>query len=148
MEDQVASWWSTVSLRTKITGVTVLLVTLGLIVAGFGTMTVLRGYLQDEIDSKVKSQLANIGAVSTTCQRSGGLEGYYLAVLDGDGKFICDNLASSAHAPVLAQWNVTDVKNMDGKPFTVSDARHTTQWRLVAGLLQRSDTGAFVSVIV
>jgi two-component system OmpR family sensor kinase len=49
---------------------------------------------------------------------------------------------------VLGQWNVADVKNMDGQPFTVSDARHTTQWRLVAGTAQRTDTGAFVSIIV
>ncbi|MES2169489.1 MAG: hypothetical protein V4479_02035 [Actinomycetota bacterium] len=32
MEVKATSWWSTVSLRTKITGVTVLLVTLGLLV--------------------------------------------------------------------------------------------------------------------
>jgi len=53
MQDQVAGWWSSVSLRTKITGVTVLLVTLGLLVAGVGTMTVLRNYLLDDVDKRI-----------------------------------------------------------------------------------------------
>ena len=43
--DDVAEWWNRVSLRTKITGVTVLLLTIGLLVAGVGTMAVLRAYL-------------------------------------------------------------------------------------------------------
>ena len=45
MQRRLAEWWNRISLRTKITGVTVLLLILGLAVAGVGTMTVLRNYL-------------------------------------------------------------------------------------------------------
>ena len=45
MHEILTARWNSVSLRTKITGVTVLLVTLGLLVAGVGTSTVLRNYL-------------------------------------------------------------------------------------------------------
>ncbi len=48
-------WWNGISLRAKITGVTVLLLTFGLVVAGAGTMTVLRNYLFDQVDAKVDS---------------------------------------------------------------------------------------------
>ena len=46
-------WWNGISLRTKITGVTVLLLTFGLAVAGMGTMTVLRTYLLEKVDANV-----------------------------------------------------------------------------------------------
>lgn len=52
---ELADRWNRISLRTKVTGVTVLLLTAGLIVAGVGTMAVLRGYLQDEVDFKIAS---------------------------------------------------------------------------------------------
>jgi len=45
MHTRMNHWWDGISLRTKITGITVLLVALGLLVAGLGTMTVLSTYL-------------------------------------------------------------------------------------------------------
>ena len=35
---EIVEWWNRVALRTKITGVTVLLLTAGLVIAGVGTM--------------------------------------------------------------------------------------------------------------
>ena len=52
-EHRLVRWWNRVSLRTKITGVTVLLLTLGLLVAGVGSGTVLRNYVLDEVDAGV-----------------------------------------------------------------------------------------------
>ena len=51
-------WWNGVSLRAKVTGVTVLLLTIGLTVAGAGTLAVLRTYLLERVDE-------GIAAVST-----------------------------------------------------------------------------------
>ena len=45
MHASLAEWWNAISLRTKITAVTVLVMTVGLVVSGYGTMTVLRNYL-------------------------------------------------------------------------------------------------------
>ena len=41
MHEQLTQWWEGISLRSKITGVTVLVVTLGLLVVGAGTLTTL-----------------------------------------------------------------------------------------------------------
>ena len=50
MHSRLSQWWNEISIRTKITGVTVCLVTLGLLVAGLGTMTVLSTYLYGQVD--------------------------------------------------------------------------------------------------
>ena len=42
--DGLSRWWSGISLRTKVTGVTVLLVTLGLIVAAAGFQALGAGF--------------------------------------------------------------------------------------------------------
>jgi len=51
MQDRISRWWATISLRTKITGVTVLLLTLGLAVAGSGTLSVVSSYLITQVDA-------------------------------------------------------------------------------------------------
>ena len=51
--DDLNEWWSKVSLRTKITGVTVLLLTTGLFVAGVGTMTMLKPQLVAQLDAQL-----------------------------------------------------------------------------------------------
>ena len=53
MRATVGEWWNSISLRAKITGVTVLVLTLGLIVSGFGVMTVLRNYLITDADRQI-----------------------------------------------------------------------------------------------
>lgn len=51
MHDSVAEWWNAISLRTKITGVTVLVLAFGLVVAGVGTMTMLRPALEGKVNA-------------------------------------------------------------------------------------------------
>lgn len=47
--------WNRISLRTKITGVTVLMLTLGLLVSGIGTAAMLRGYAEQQLESRLKT---------------------------------------------------------------------------------------------
>jgi two-component system OmpR family sensor kinase len=153
MEDQVTSWWSRVSLRTKITGVTVLLVTLGLVVAGFGTMTVLSNYLQDQVDAKLKTNMASIGQITTTpdsdrCGPSGVGNDTYFAVLDVDGNFVCDNHTSRFSPPVLKRWSITEINEMDSHPFTVTSADRHGEWRVIAAPGQIKNSGTFLTVVV
>lgn len=51
MHDPISERWNAVSLRTKITGVTVLVLTFGLLVAGVGTVVMLRPALISKVDS-------------------------------------------------------------------------------------------------
>lgn len=55
MHQTVADRWSRVSLRTKITGVTVLMLTLGLLVSGIGTAAMLRSYVESQLESKLSA---------------------------------------------------------------------------------------------
>ncbi|MGX5695603.1 sensor histidine kinase [Agromyces soli] len=47
--------WNRISLRTKITGVTVLMLTLGLLVSGIGTAAMLRSYAEQQLEVQLKT---------------------------------------------------------------------------------------------
>jgi two-component system OmpR family sensor kinase len=152
VHEQLSDWWGGVSLRTKITGVTVLLVTLGLLVAGIGTMTVLRSYLLAQVDSNISAAAKPITIVTptgdTTCQQDTGPYRYFFAVLDANGKVICTNLSDSTPKPVLGQLTMSSVVSTQRQPQTVWDTEHERQWRIVAfvGNVESSATNVVVVV--
>lgn len=152
MQDHVPSWWSLISLRTKITGVTVLLVTLGLLVAGFGTMSVLRNYLLTETDQKVAQVAQGVTHVSatgsSTCDRGTDPENYYFAVLDTDGEVLCHNKVGTVAPPHLQNISLATAVAQDAVAFTVWDSNHEVQWRVVAVPRTVDNTGALVTVVV
>jgi two-component system OmpR family sensor kinase len=152
MHDQATQWWSGVSLRTKITGVTVLLLTIGLLVAGVGTMTVLRGYLLDEVDRKISEAALNFGSIppmgETLCERSAGPGSLFVAVVDEDGSLVCRNRSADAAQPTLGGLTLPAVTKLDHEPFTRWDGTRTTQWRLVAVPYSMDGTSTVVSVVV
>jgi two-component system OmpR family sensor kinase len=152
MQDQVTGWWSSVSLRTKITGVTVLLVTLGLLVAGVGTMTVLRNYLLDDVDHRIVTSAQSVVSItakgSSTCEQTAGPNNYFFEVLGPDGDFVCSNKKTTDDRPRVSDLPLNTVVRMAGAPFTVWDSGHTSQWRLVAMPVTVPNTGAFLTVIV
>ncbi|MGB4134973.1 MAG: HAMP domain-containing sensor histidine kinase, partial [Microbacterium sp.] len=51
--DAVTGWWRRISLRAKVTGVTVAVLALGLIVTGIGTVPILRGAMIGNIDAQL-----------------------------------------------------------------------------------------------
>lgn len=53
MHQTLTERWNRISLRTKITGVTVLMLTVGLLVSGIGTAAMLRSYVDDQMASKL-----------------------------------------------------------------------------------------------
>ncbi|WP_236125320.1 hypothetical protein [Microbacterium sp. KUDC0406] len=58
--DAVTSWWRRISLRAKVTGVTVAVLALGLLVAGIGTVPILRNAMIGNINAQLP------GLVSTS----------------------------------------------------------------------------------
>ncbi|MGB3375140.1 MAG: HAMP domain-containing sensor histidine kinase, partial [Microbacterium sp.] len=58
--DSVTRWWRRISLRAKVTGVTVAVLALGLVMAGIGTVPILRGAMINNIDSQLPA-LATTG---------------------------------------------------------------------------------------
>ncbi|MGP6172258.1 sensor histidine kinase [Microbacterium sp. A196] len=57
--DAVTRWWRRISLRAKVTGVTVAVLALGLVVAGIGTVPLLRSSLIGNIDAQLPSLAAS-----------------------------------------------------------------------------------------
>lgn len=55
MHQTLTERWNRISLRTKITGVTVLMLTLGLLVSGIGTAAMLNGWVEDQLKHKLTS---------------------------------------------------------------------------------------------
>ena len=141
MHERLTKWWNGVSLRTKITGVTVLLLSLGLLVAGLGTMSSLRYYLVQEVDAKISSVV--IPLTHTITYRTSGDKPsctitqvpteYYLAVVSSDGELVCDNKKVGDDRPSADGLTLAKVQDHDGA-FTLHDEGGTGQWRAIAYL--------------
>lgn len=95
-----ASRWADVSLRAKITGVTVFILSLGLIVAGVGTQTFLRPQLLNALDTELRQIQADPSIVLAPRSDTSALQcfdvrgasaRFYVAILDEDGGVVCDN---------------------------------------------------------
>ncbi|OZB82440.1 HAMP domain-containing sensor histidine kinase [Microbacterium sp. 13-71-7] len=96
--DAITRWWRRISLRAKVTGVTVGVLALGLVVTGIGTMPILRNLLIDNVESQlptlVTSDLATItpdgyGAFSVALKdETLGLADYFVAVYDTAGALV------------------------------------------------------------
>jgi len=136
MHSRLSRWWNDISLRTKITGITVLLVTLGLLVAGLGTMTVLSTYLMGQLDSTVEQTAKNLNGQQggTTaagyCQFSVAVQSStYIAVFDDDGVELCHTRAAST--PDLSDLDRVAAA-AEKTPFSLYDTEHSHEWRAMA----------------
>ena len=139
MHEHLSEWWNSVSLRTKITGVTVMLLTLGLLVAGLGTMSVLRNYLVSEQDQKISADvLALSGTIkfetegeSIDCTIQIVPTEYYVAALSSDGDVLCDNKSPNGDRPDVEGLTLAKVQDHD-RAFNVFNDERSSQWRIAA----------------
>ncbi len=152
MHEQLTQWWGRISLRTKTTAVTVLLLTVGLLVAGVGTMTVLRNYLVSEVDRKISSTYSDLRAIDLgiqeTCDRASGPSQFFVAILTTDGTVLCRNRDSAQAQPVVQGLDLEIVRAQQGLPFTLWNADRTGQWRVVSAPYEDPGTGAVVTLSV
>lgn len=152
MHDRLTQWWGRVSLRTKTTAVTVLLLTVGLLVAGIGTMTVLRNYLVSEVDRKVSSTAIELRGfdlgIQDTCARASGPSQFFVAILDSGGDLLCRNRDNDQSQPIIRGLDLSIVKDQKGVPLTLWNADRSGQWRVVSAPYQDAATGAVVTLAV
>ena len=148
MSDALSDRWNSISLRTKITSVTVLLVTLGLLVAGAGTMTVLRNYLLEGVDSKIAGTVTQlrVDALLTTECATQGPNDYYVAIVNDTGRVVCHN--DQNDPPILAEMTSADMSRDEVRAFTLWDNDRSTQWRVVAVPQRNVQTSESVGLIV
>lgn len=149
MHEQLSQWWEGISLRSKITGVTVLVVTFGLLVVGTGTLTTLQRTLVDEVDRQISQAATELRELLssedgeraqfttdqfdefTTLTPSVFSAPFYFGAVDAQGDVIDDNVADYARdsAPDLSRLTASFVAELDGG-VTLTSENRTTQWRV------------------
>jgi two-component system OmpR family sensor kinase len=141
MHEQLTEWWNGISLRGKITGVTVLLLTLGLLVAGVGTMSFLRSYLLNQVYSTQIEPYALLttDATGLACTKDAKIQPrYYFAVINSDGSQFCSNSGDATIFPVVNAKTLPKVIQ-SGVAFTLSDKTSDNHWEAVGFPLVNSD---------
>lgn len=137
MHEALSKRWEAVSLRTKISGVTVLVLALGLTVAGVGTLSVLSAYLTQKVDNELQiaaSEFLDRGETSAFSEDTrSGLIPYYFGAVDSDGVFITDNLPDSQRdlQPDVSQLSLFYLADHFGA-FTLTNDAKTAEWRVIA----------------
>ena len=156
MHQNLAEWWNRISLRTKVTGVTVLLVTLGLVVAGAGTMTVLQTYLIGEVDAKVDVVAQQLdGSIITfqppgedpQCSVTTAPTDYFIAVLNYEGAMLCSNRTMQAAQPVVESLSLQRVAARQDA-FTLPSTDAPGQWRVMAFPVTSPVSDDYFSIVV
>ncbi|RIX30512.1 sensor histidine kinase [Amnibacterium setariae] len=118
MRATVGEWWNGISLRAKITGVTVLVLTLGLVVSGFGVMTVLRNYLITDADRQITQTLRTVTTETAQNDEVATATQFVFAHLRGDGSTIQTNPRWEEFSPAIPRIDAANVDRFE-QPFTV-----------------------------
>jgi two-component system, OmpR family, sensor kinase len=148
--------WNAISLRTKVTGVTVLLLTIGLLVSGIGTMAMLKPALIGQLDTQLQSVQQDLSSVlrlsktGTTDQTAP--TDYYYAVYSASGVLLEQNWTDKPEAirPQLATGITVDqATTLDGAIFPVKSTNGRTLFHAIAVPVTFDDaTGALGTVVV
>lgn len=135
-----------VSLLTKMTAVTVFILTLGLFVAGAGTLAFLKPQLTLSQEAELKQLLSDprqalaIGADPNALTRNDVLaasDRYYIAVLDETGEVVLDNFSQwpGRNAPRVPRLSLDWVDRQSDRPFEIAGPEGT-RWRAVAAPIE------------
>ncbi|GAA1686612.1 hypothetical protein GCM10009792_03040 [Microcella alkalica] len=143
MHEQLSQWWEGISLRSKITGVTVLVVTVGLLVVGMGTLTVLQQTLLGEVDRQLRQAATELPQAPDQLSiddfdEFSDLTGsvfsspFYFAAVDAGGDVLVDNVDASqlGQAPDVSRLSFDAIGGRYGEGLTVASIDRTVQWRL------------------
>lgn len=147
----VSKLWGRISLRTRLTALSVGIIAVLLGVSIIGTVAVLRTYLQQNTDKQlitVARLLATEDPLTVKARIDSGLVkipplpgDYYIAFLDPQGRIFIGLVGSPIYdgdVPNLSEFNVLAVQATKGLPFTakISQAELGSEdlgeWRLVA----------------
>jgi len=147
--------WSRVSLRSKITGVTVLMLTLGLLVSGVGTMVILRNYVVQQVDSSLQTEAQTTLMDYRNSMESGSAAGvdsdYFVAIYDQNGVLKVrtwhDRPQTSLPA-VTMPLDLHSVISMNGMVQKLYDAEGDTEFHAVAVPFVINSTGTYGTLLM
>jgi two-component system OmpR family sensor kinase len=141
MHSRLLDRWNAISLRTKITGVTVLMLTLGLLVTGIGTMSMLKPVLLDQLDAQLAA--ASGASYLNTYLYGGGSDNdkiatdaspsdYFAALYDSNGTLVRYNWTNIpySHRPAIPRTlTVPEGKAMPAGGYTLPSNDGRTTYR-------------------
>ena len=149
--------WSRVSLRSKITGVTVLMLTLGLLVSGVGTMVILQNYMVQQVDARLQESAQGLTSnyldspFDTSSVDGVGDSDYFVAVFDQNG--VLKNRTwqdrPRASLPVVTiPMDLHSSYELDGSIQRLYDAQGDTEFHAVAVPFVINATGTYGTVLL
>ncbi|TFD76915.1 sensor histidine kinase [Cryobacterium fucosi] len=156
MHQSLMERWSRISLRSKITGVTVLMLTLGLLVSGVGTMAMLRQYVIQQVDAQLQAdaQTASNGySASALGQGNPAVvsSDYFVALYDEHGT-VKDHTwkdRPTQELPVISSpLDLQSVIELDGKTVTLTDSARDTEFLAVAVPLVITPQGTLGTLVM
>ena len=148
--------WNAISLRTKVTGVTVLLLTIGLLVSGIGTMAMLKPALIGQLDTQLKAVEQDLSSVlqlskTGTTQQTAPTD-YYYTVYSASGILLEQNWSDkpAASRPDLPNGiTVAQAGTLDGAIFPIKSENNRTLFHAIAVPVTFDDsTGTLGTVVV
>jgi two-component system OmpR family sensor kinase len=158
MQHTILTRWNAISLRNKITGVTVLMLTFGLIVSGIGTMTVLRTYLLNQVDEKLQNAYAEPTSVLGPDANKRGFDyddvlsapkTYFVALLDANGQPITTNWDDTGlPSPMVTGIDMSTAINLADARFTVHSTKGSADWLAVAMVLTVDNYGTNNTLVI
>jgi two-component system OmpR family sensor kinase len=153
MNDSLSEWWNSISLRTKITGVTVIVLAMGLLLAGVGTVAILKPALTNQVNAKLQAQAQNeyiAGLVDNNVVLDGSNSDFYVAFYDPTGAYVGNTWRSkpSSTLPVPpATFTLEQAAGRDLVPFELHNANGAVTYSAVAAPI-RWDDGRSTGVAV
>ncbi|MFF2387584.1 ATP-binding protein [Agromyces sp. NPDC058104] len=159
--------WNRISLRTKITGVTVLMLTLGLLVSGIGTAAMLRSYVEDQLESKLEAIASgsmeryfdidsdkpraqtNLNQLDFTPE-----DDVFVAIYTSSGEYKRSNWEDKPAAEwpdipeTLTQAQVTARNSGHYAAFPLDDADGEPTFRAVSALMTADSHGTLVPIVI
>lgn len=134
MQSKIGKAWELVSLRSKLTGLSVALIGLLLLVSSFGTVTLLRAYLQQNTDNLITTAATLLSQENPSLIEPKILakrlnlprlpSDYLIAVLDPEGNTIYRIMASDSdedELPNLSILNLAGTAATAGLPFDLDE---------------------------
>ncbi len=171
MHQTISERWNRISLRTKITGVTVLMLTLGLLVSGIGTAAMLRSYVEDQMAARLDTIASgNLGRYFMDEGDEPGAQAdlndltftssdeVFVAVYDAEtGNFVKHNWQGRdsdtfpRFPEVVTQADVNSRNSQTGGKYAVyqlPDADGQYTFRAVSALLTADQHGNYAPIVI
>lgn len=153
MHDYVSEKWNNVSLRTKITSVTVLLLLLGLLVSGAGTMYLLRQQMVNQMDASLRVSITQLPKVLGTEPSAPDTftqddvetadPTMFVLLLDAQGDVIADNWnGDSAEHPRVFGLDLARASQLNNEIVVFSDNSGQKSWHGIVRVSQNASPDA------